>query len=310
MNKIVYIDKTIHYYLLDFKFDDGFKPTDGDKFRDIFRIIIALSNKKAPIRYQHFGEKSIFIQDIKFVPDTKQILGKLRCVRTDLLPEIMNTKTDEARGIEALDEEGLVETTHFILDYSLKSKRLAIEYNQFGARISDFVQYIQNIGITKKAIKSIGYTPIVKNELSQYVRRINRTSKFVVKIHKDNIEKIKSVDTGIYTAAKASLEQFESDYALIDLKFDYRQKQETSKVNKTIFNTIRKLIKNPEKTELFNTLTVKAEDEDKNNRLEVFDLLVDKVKSRIKVEKQPRYRTVISADLFEKIQIEIIRKKI
>jgi Txe/YoeB family toxin of Txe-Axe toxin-antitoxin module len=310
MDKIVRIEKTVHYYLLDFKFNIDFKPNDGDSFREIFRIIVALSTKKSTIRYQRFGEKSIFIQDIKFIPNDKQILGKLRCVRTDLLPEIMNTKTDEARGIEALEEEGLVETTHFVIDYSKKNKILAIEYNQFGAKITDFVQYIQNIGTAKKAISVLGYTPIIKNELSQYSRRINRTSEFIVKIHKDNVEKIKNLDTGLYTALKASLEQFESDYALIDLKFDYRQRKETSKINKSIFNVIRSLIKKPEKTELFNTLTVKAEDEDKNNRLEVFDLLVDKVKSKIKVEKQPRYRTIISEDLYQKIQSEIIRKKI
>lgn len=310
MNKIIQVEKTVHYYRLDFKFFDDFKPVDKDKFREVFMIIVSLSKTKAPMRYQRFGEKSIFIQDIKFVPENKQIFGKLRCIRTDLLPEIMNTKTDEARGIEALEEEGLVETTHFILDYSKKAKKLAIEYNQFGAKITDFVQYIQIIGLNEKAIKTLGYTPIVKNELSQYARRINRTSRFIVKIHKDNIEKIKNMDTKVYTAAKAAVDQFESEYALIDLKFDYRKRSETQKVNSSIANLIKKLVAKPEKTEFFNTLTVKAEDEDQNNRLEIFDLLVDKVKSNIKVEKQPRYRTIISTDMFEKIQAEIIRKKI
>lgn len=310
MTKVIRIPKTIHYYILDIKFIDTFKPKDGDMFREIFNIIVSLSKTKAPIRYQRFGEKSIFIQDIKFVPKDKQIFGKLRCVRTDLLPEIMNTKTDKARGIDALEEEGLVETTHFILDYSKKEKKIAIEYNQFGAKINDFSLYIQNIGISEKALKSITYIPIVKNDLSKYVDRINRTSELVVKVHKDNLEAIKSVDLGLYSAAKAAIDQFNSDYATINLKFDYRKKNDTSKVNKSIFNTIRKLISKPAKAELFEVLTVKAEDEEKNNKLEVFDLLVNKVKSIINVEKQPRYRTVISDDLYQKIQSEIIRKKI
>ncbi|KEQ28748.1 hypothetical protein N180_18795 [Pedobacter antarcticus 4BY] len=309
-NKVILIEKTIHYYNLRFKFEKDFKPTDGDKFRALFEIIVILAKTKARIRYQRFGEKSIFIQDVKFHPQIKQISGKLRCVRTDILPEIMNTKTDESRGIEALAEEGLLETTHFIIDYSKKDKKLALEYNQFGAKINDFVLYIQNIGLHKKAVDSLGYSPLVKDELSQYISRINRTSEFIVKIHKDNIERIKDVDTGIYTAAKASLDQFESEYALLDLKFDYQKKKETKKVNQSIFNTIRNLIKKPENSELFNTLSVKAEDENKNNRLEIFDLLVDKVKSNIKVQKQPRYRTIISADILEKMQAEIIRKNI
>ena len=308
--KIVLIDKTIHYYNLQFQFEKDFKPADGDHFRGLFEIIVKLATTKASIRYQRFGEKSIFIQDVKFHPNLKQISGKLRCIRTDLLPEIMNTKTDEARGIEALAEEGLLETTHFIIDYSKKDKKIALEYNQFGAKISDFVLYISNIGLSQKAVDSLGYSPIIKDELSQYIGRINRTSEFIVKIHKDNIEQIKDIDTGIYTAAKAALDQFESEYALLDMKFDYQKKKDTKKVNQSVFNTIRNLIKKPENTELFNILSVKAEDENKNNRLEIFDLLVDKVKSNIKVQKQPRYRTIISADIFEKMQAEIIRKKI
>lgn len=310
MSKIIHVDKTIHYYILNINFTKTFNPKDGDEFREIFQIIVNLSKTKSEIRYQRFGEKLIFIQDVKFVPNDKQIFGKLRCIRTEFLPEIMNIKTDTARGIEALEEEGLVETTHFILNYSKREKKLAIEYNQFGARINDFTQYIQNIGILNKAIKSIEYAPIIKNELSKFVSRINRTSEFVVKIHKDNIEAVKNVDTGIYTAAKAAIDQFKSDYATLRLKFDYRKMKETSEVNNSIFNAIRNLISKPTKAELFEELTVKAEDEEKNNRLEVFDLLVNKVKSIIKVEKQPRYRTVISEDMYQKIQAEIIRKQI
>ncbi|WGQ14748.1 hypothetical protein [Sphingobacterium faecium] len=227
MNKLTVVNKTIHYYDLDFNFLNTFRANDGDLFREFFQIIVSLSKTKAPIRYQLFGEKSIFIQDIKFLPHTKQISGKLRCIRTDVLPEIMNTKTDEARGIDALDEEGLVETTHFILDYSKKNKKIAIEYNQFGAKINDFVLYVQNIGVNKKVIKTVGYIPIIKNELSKYAKRINRTSEFIVKIHKDNIDAVKKVDSGIYSAAKAALDQFQSDYALLNLKFDYTKKTAT-----------------------------------------------------------------------------------
>lgn len=161
MNEIERIKRTIHYYDLEFQFLDDFHSEDGDQFREIFKIIVSLAKTRANIRYQIFGEKSIFIQDIKFEPDSKIITGKLRCVRKDILPELMNTKTDEARGIDAKDEEGLVETTHFLIDYSKKRKKLAIEFNQFGAKIVDFINYIQNIGINKNAIKSVGFTPIV-----------------------------------------------------------------------------------------------------------------------------------------------------
>jgi hypothetical protein len=304
------IKRTINFYYLDFKFTEEFIPKDGDQFREIFSLIIALAKTRANIRYQEFGEKSIFIQDVKFEPLNKVIIGKLRCVRKDILPEIMNTKTDEARGIEAKEEEGLVETTHFVIDYSKKKKKLAIEHNQFGAKIGDLVNYIQNIGISKKAIRTIGFTPIVNDELLKMQERINRCSEFKVKVHRDNIEKIKTLDDNIYTALKSSICHFKSEYATLILKFNYKQRTETQEINKSIFNIIRKLIQDRTKTELFNHLSVRAEDSDKNYLLENFDLLLDKVKSEVSIEKQKRYRTVVSADIFEKMKSEIIRRNI
>lgn len=310
MDKKERIKRTINYYDLEFDFLEDFTASDGDKFREIFMIIVSLAKTRANIRYQIFGEKSIFIQDIKFEPDNKVITGKLRCIRKDILPELMNTSTDEARGIDAEDEEGLVETTHFVIDYSKNRKKLAIEFNQFGARIGDFVSYIQNIGINKMALKSVGFTPIVKDELSKLQQRINRCSEFIVKVHKDNIEEIKNLDEQIYSALKASIDHFKSDYATLILKFDYRERESTDEINKSIFNIIRKLIKDKSKTELFNHLSVKAEDEEKNNLLANFDLLIDKVKSEVYVEKRKRYRTVVSADIFERMKLELIAKHI
>jgi hypothetical protein len=310
MDTLEKIKRSIHYYNLQFDFLDDFNPIDGNQFREIFKIISDLAKTRANIRYQVFGEKAIFIQDVKFEPANKVILGKLRCIRKDILPEIMNTKTDETKGIEAKDEEGLVETTHFVIDFSKKQKKLAIEFNQFGAKIGDFIHYIQNIGINKSALKTVGFTPIVKDELSGLKERINRCSEFVVKVHKDNIEKIKSLDNNIYTALKASIDHFKSDYATLILKFDYREKQATPEINKSIFNIVRKLVKDKTKTELFNHLSVRAEDTEKNNILENFDLLIDKVKSEINVEKKKRYRTVVSADIYEKMKSELIKKHI
>ncbi len=304
------INRTIHYYEINFNFLDDFIPEDGDQFREIFRIIISLAKTRSSIRYQEFGEKSVFIQDVKIEAANKLVVGKLRCVRSDILPELMNKKTDEARGIEAKEEEGLVETTHFVIDFSKKKKKLAIEYNQFGAKVTDFVHYLQKIGINKKALKVVGFTPIVKDELSKLQDRIRRCSEFVVKVHKDNIEKLKSLDDKIYSALKASMDHFRSDYATLILKFAYKERSETKEINSSIRNIVRKLVKDKSKTELFNTLTVRAEDSDKNELLETFDLLIDKVKSEVSVEKKKRYRTVVSVDMFEKIKSELIKKGI
>lgn len=304
------IKRTINFYELDLTYQDDFNPDDNDQFRELFSIITKLAKTRAKIRYQQFGEKAIFVQDVKFEPANKVIVGKIRCVRKDILPEIMNTTTDEAKGIEAAEEEGLVETTHFVIDHSKKVKKLAIEYNQFGSKIGDFIAYIQNIGINQKALKKAGFRPIVKDELDTIKDRISRCSELVVKVHKDNIEEIQTLDDNLYSALKSSIEHFNSDYATLILKFDFKQRQETKKVNQSIFNLIKGFRKNQNKTYLFNTLQVRAEDSYKNDLLENFDLLIDKLKSEVNVLKKERYRTVVSADIFTKMKSELIRRKI
>lgn len=303
------VRRLVHYYELNFTFRDDFLPADGDQFRELFSIVITLAKGKAAIRYQTFGDKAIFIQDVKINPTEKQVIGKLRCIRKDILPEIMNTVTDEARGIDAKEEEGLLETTHFIIDFSKKKKKLALEFNQFGAKIVDFVAYLQNIGVGKKALKSVGFVPLVKDELKDLKTRINRTSEFIVKVHKDNVAYIQSIDKGLYTALEASIDHFKSEQATVILKFDYRDRVNTKEINGTIDKIINVLIKDKSKTEIFNTLEVKAENSEKNNKLETFDLLVDKVKHEILVEKKKRYRTVVSEDMFPKMKEKLYSLK-
>lgn len=310
LDEITRIKRTIHYYELKLLFQEDFQPSDGNQFREFFRIIHTLAQTRAKIRYQSFGEKAIFIQDLKIEPSSKTITGKLRCIRKDILPEIMNTKTDEARGIEAADEEGLLETTHFLIDYSKVTKKLSIEYNQFGSKIGDFTAYLQNIGIHKGVLKNAEYIPIVKDELKLIPQRINRCSEFTVKVHKDNIPQIEKMDKQIYSALKAASDHFSTDYATIVLKFDYHKKNKTSLINTTIFNLIKGLTTDKTKAELFEKLEIRAEDKQKENLLETFDLLIDKVKSEVLVQKKRKYRTVVSADMFEIMKYELIRKQL
>jgi hypothetical protein len=302
--------RIIHYYYLEFQFNDSFYVEDGDQFGETFRIINTLTNFRDEIRYQEFGEKSIFIQNVHLEKEKKMIEGKLLCIRKDILPEIMNTKTDTSRGIEAKEEEGLVETTHFVINYSKGSAKLAIEYNQFGARIGDFIRYIEGIGINKNLIVSVGFTPVVKDELPRIQARIKRISEFVVKVHKDNIEEIKNLDDNTYSALKLSMDNFKSEYATLVLKFDYRLSAETQEMKRSLFNLIQGLLLDRSKSELFNHLSVRAEDSSKDNLLENFDLLIDKVKSEISVQKKQRYRTVVSEEMFDKMKLEILRNGI
>ncbi len=302
--------RTIHFYHLEFEFNNSFYAEDGDQLGETFSIIKSFTNSRDKMRYQEFGEKLIFIQNIHIEKQNKIIEGKLLCIRKNILPEIMNTKTDTARGIEAKEEEGLVETTHFVMNYYSGNAKLAIEYNQFGARVGDFVRYIEGIRSFKNIIVSVGFNPVVKDELPKMQSRIKRVSEFVVKVHKDNIEEIRNLDVNTYSALKLSMDNFKSEYATLVLKFDYRQRAETQEMKKSLFNLIQGLLQDRSKSELFNHLSVRAEDSSKDDLIENFDLLIDKVKSEISVQKKQRYRTVVSEEMFDKMKTEIIRKRI
>jgi hypothetical protein len=299
--KIKKIKRKINYYELEFIF------SENSNFEIFFETLTRLAKTRAKIRYQRFGDKFVFIQGIE---NNNNILkGKMRCVRKDLLPELMNTKTDETKGIEAKEEEGLVETTHFILDYSKNGKVfLALEYNHYGSKITDLVNYVERVGIDQKILDRVGFKPIVKDELESFQNRVNRFSEFVVKVHKDNIAKVKELDQKIWSSLHHSIEHFSSEYATLTLKFNYKEASEESEIKKSVFNIIRSFSKTPKNKNVFNRLSLKAEDGEKDNLLENFDLLLEKVNSEIKVERKEKYRTLISTDMFQKMTKELYEK--
>lgn len=299
--KIVKVKRKVNYYELEFTF------SEDSNFESFFETLTKLAKTRAKIRYQRFGDKFVFIQGI----DNKDNLlkAKMRCVRKDVLPELMNTETDETKGIEAKEEEGIVETTHFILDYRKNNKVfLALEYNHYGSKITDLVNYIERVGIDQKILERVGFKPIIKDELQAFQNRVNRFSEFVVKVHKDNIAKIRELDQKIWSSLHYSIEHFSSEFATLTLKFDYRQTSEESEIKKSVFNIIKSFSKKPKNKNLFNKLSLRAEDGEKDNLLETFDLLLEKVHSEFKVEKKKKYRTLISADMFLQMTKELNEK--
>ena len=295
--KIEKVARVINYYDLKLRFQDD------NNFETFFSVLTALAKTRAKIRYQVFGDKYVFIQGIENSDGI--IKAKMRCVRMDLLPELMDINTDETKEVDAKEQEGLVETTHFLIDYRKDRVILALEYNHYGSKIVDLVQYIQRIGIHKAILENVGYAPLVKDDLKSLKERMNRFSEFVVKVHKSNVDKIKKMDKKIWQALHASIENFDSDYATITLKFDYKQRSETPLIQETVVNIIDHFSRDYKDKFLFNKLYMRAEDEDKNNKLETFDLLIEKIHSNIKVQKKPKYRTLIAEDMFQQMDTEL-----
>lgn len=309
MDEIVITRRKIYFYQLEIKYLDTFSPSDGDHFREFYSQITKLAQTKNALRYQVIGEKILFIQDIKFVPNEKKIKGKLRCIRKDILPEIINMSDDTTKGIEVEDEEGIVETTHFVIDYSKTTKRIALEFNQYGARINDFIYYCSVIGSQISATSKVDALIITRDNLDLFKKQINNCSEFVVRVHKTELNEIKKLDNKLYSSLEKSVELFNPEYAELILKFDYRT-QPTLEANTFIKNIISKLITNKKNKQHFETLTVKAENSYNNNRIELFDLLIDKARVELQVQKKAKYRSIVSEDILEKMTNEISTLKL
>ena len=293
----VYIKRDLNYYELNFSF------LEKNDLKIFFEIVTKLAVTRAKIRYQRFGDKFIFIQGIS--NDGGIINAKVRCIRLDLFPELINMRTDIITEIEGGEFDGIVETTHILIDYRKPKTFISIEYNHQGAKINDVVEYIKRIGINQGILDNAGFVAIVNSDLARLKKRINRISEFTMKIHKDNLPKLKEMDGNIYQSAAAATDHFENDYANLDIKVDYRKFSETPLIKKSIFNILSFLSENPKSRHIFNFMKVRAEDEEKNNILETFDLLLDKIYSTVKVQRKRKQKTIISEDMFSKMLLEI-----
>ncbi len=307
--KDTHIDRIVHYYDLDLYFKPEFNPASGKKTLELFKKIIDLAKSKSPERYQTYGEKAIFIQEVEFESATNLMTGKLRCIRKNILPEIMDMDTDELRELEAKDSEGLLETSHFIISLKNNTPLIALEYNQFGGRINDIVNYLRRIGLDNAILLDAKSVSIVKDELAIIRQRIAKCSEFYIRVHRDNIPEIEAMDNMMYSTIKASAAHFQSEYASIALKFDYKN-DDTSVIDGLVHRLLDIFIKSPEKSAALKELKVKAEDTSKAFHLSEFNLLEGKLRSEIRVPKKEKFRTIISKIMFELMKAELVQKRL
>ena len=299
------VNRTINYFDVVPSFNDGQQLSD---FVDIFSEINNLSNTKDKDRFVINKEKRLYITNINFNENQKRISGKILNIRMDSFPELMNTSDDKIRDIEADDDEGIIETAHFILSYIVDSIVLSFEFNQFGPRISDFIFYIERISNRLNVLAKIEYQPFVRDELDSYKKRINRVSSVIAKVHKDNVKRINEFDSELFDAIQTAERISDADYVTLQLNYDYRQLTDTSKIKGKIFNIIDSVRRDKSLLNVFSSLKVRAEDEKTANRIKDFDLLNIWVKSKINVEKKEKSRVIISTDIFFKMNKELTKE--
>jgi len=292
------VEKIIYYYELEIDFHSTFTANDGNLFRELFHKILELVKAKDPSRYVITPQKKLFINDIGFDPSKKLVWGKLRMIR-DEFPELIDTVTDVTRDIDAAEDEGIAETTHFLIDYSGVKKILAMEYYQNGAKYLDFVDYVTTICQKVGWVKSVRAFHVIQDVLKDLKQRINNVSEMYVKVSKTNVDALKKIDGDLYESMDVLQDHFEQEYAELRLKFDYTNVTTNQKSTSKIMKLITKLVGNKAHLQTFDTLKIKAEDAYNRNKLEAFNLLIDNLSSSVKVEKREKSRVISSSHMFE-----------
>lgn len=305
MDKITTVERTINYFEL--------KPTlskegSTSDFTAVFKKIIALSHTKSSERFVMNNDKQLYLTDIKFDNTLKRISGKLLNIRMDGFPELMSTKDDAIRDIDAAEEEGIIETSHFILSLAKGSMLLSMEFNQYGPRINDFIFYLEHFIFKEGVAAKIEYNAFVRDDLENYKKRIHRVSSVVAKVHKDDVKRVNEYDKDLFDAIATAANISEAEYVTLELKYDYRSMPDTPVIRNKILKIINKLISNKKAHSVFTKLVVNAEDNDHNDKLKNFDLLNIWIKTRIMVEKKPKSRVIVSADIFSKMGIDLVKE--
>jgi hypothetical protein len=308
VDKIILVPRTVHYYNVDFSFsDDGSKK---EHFLKLFQLIVQMSLDKDSDRYRAIGDRIIFVQDVKFDDVKKEINGKIRLVR-DTAPEILNTATDEAHEIELLESQGFVETSHFTLNYRRNAKRMAFEYNDVGPKCHEFVSYLELVGQRVKLQGMYCERMVTQDVMAELQRRMGRCAEIIVGVHRNDISTIENEDAQLGSVLRQNATYLETD--VVTVKFGYELTKHTlqqSAPQRFVASLNQLFGRNPTKKLAFKKLTVRAEDTEHRNLMEVFDLLENKTKSRIRVERKPKAHVIVSADIYEKMSAEMHRLKI
>lgn len=292
-------DRIINYFEIAPKYIDDTK----ENLIDLFKKIHQLKINQDPQRFEHYGDKYIYITDIFIDDKLKQIEGKVLHIRKDAFPELMDITDDKIRDVEATKNEGIVEKTHFILSFKKADMTLAFEHNQYGARITDFVFYLEHKGLINGILNKVLFNPINRDNLKEVRKRIKNISYIVAKVHKDNIKRLNEIDEDIFTAFETVENVTSAEYVTLELKYDV-VKGSSGTLIRTKLDKILDFF-GKSNTQPFNILKVKAEDRDNNNLLKNFDLLNLWYRSNIKVDLKDKSKTIVSIDIITKMRSEL-----
>jgi hypothetical protein len=299
VDRLKTIKRLVHYYEVLAGYKSGFRPTHTKyPFIDLLQKIITDINN-GDIDQHAFSDKTFLIPHLEYNKDNDIYQGKLYTVRSEDFPQLINVNTKVIRDIEAAVDDGIVETSHFLIYCKKNYPQVAYEYNQHGGRINDLLRCLSNSG-TKHDI-TIGMTnqKIVSENLDSFIKRMGKLSRMTVKVHRSNLSIVENVSPKLASGLNGIIEEFEGEYGEINVKFSYDEVSRNSGTFGMIKDVIGEFIKNPLRQKAFDKFIVDAEDIENQNRLHAFDLLLERVRSELKVERKEKSRIINSDNTFK-----------
>jgi broad specificity polyphosphatase/5'/3'-nucleotidase SurE len=147
------------------------------------------------------------------------------------------------------------------------------------------------------------------NIIAEVERRMGRIGQIHMRVPKDNLGELKKLEGNVASLFQQAHEFADTDAISLDLQFNAKRRAQTEKAEEILRTLTKNIRRNELAAEAFESLTVRMEDTEHNNAMEVFDLLSDKAKIRITVNKKPNGSGLDSEDLFQKIANEMHRLK-
>lgn len=255
--------------------------------------------------YTPKGEKNEDIYLRKLEENEGFFCGEVSILRSSGLPSKAKRGEKNIFDIGLLDNEGLVESTHFL--YAPTNKILVLEYNHFGPRIGTLQWHLNN-KICKEEefnITEIGFEPILNKDTLKILDDSKEIKVVSFTIPKANISNEPEDDFSFSDMVRNSMNYGNTGRVSISLKMDKTKKDPIISPNELKMQ-LKKI--GCDIGDVFDEFKIRSLQKS-TNTTKTFDLLQDKIKDEVTIIKLDKKRKIDSSNMFSKMQESYQRLK-
>ena len=224
------------------------------------------------------------------------ISSRLGTTRYKALPQV--DKRGEIYPLKIADDEGLVESTHFII---FPNQVIGSEYNYHGPRISTLKWYLSKKCEEEDLFDEIELLPLLRRDIGELINRIGGVKFCDLRIQRDMTELMKEVHGDLKSALEAQKNITDEDVKELGVYLSAGPGYTRPGIGIKFLDKLLDFIKE-KGPEGINRLQVKA----RNNitgKIEEFDILKPAIISKKKVAKHDeKHRHVDSDSMYKAIK--------